>query len=363
MTTSDNLRKQVWEEQLFRDTLKDSYFMGKFAGYSTQNLLKGMGPLESSPNDVIHVKTNLEAKGATGVRPGDKITFGLVPRIDPATYPGVVSGQKLKGKEVPLSWYDFSIVLERYRQAISAGGPMDWQRASFSIPNESKTALQNWGVEKIDKLCVDGYDASPTVTFYKTSSGVAKTATYATAKSAITVAADSKLTPDMVSFIKTWAKTGGARASNQIPLRPVKTTGGSLYYVLLVYPDVVYDWRKDSTVYEMTKLAKERDGADPVMQGASYVWDNVIIHESEFITVGTDAGGGAIPYAHCHLMGAQSLVWAWGERPSLVEDTEDYQEDHFYAWRMTAKAAKPKFNSLDYGSVSVMVSRTNVSGA
>ena len=361
MTTSDSLRKVVWEEQLFRDTVLNSYFMGRFAGQAPVNLNQG-AVNESTPNDVIHIKENLAAKGRTGTRPGDKMYFGLIPRISPSTYRGVTSGQKLKGKEVALSWYNFSIELERYRQAVSGGSPMDWQRASFDMPTESRNALLNWGVEMCDLLCVEALDASPTSTFYTASGTLTRTATYATAKGAIT--STDKLTPELVSFVKTWAKTGGGRSTaGQYPIRPIMVEGKP-YYVLVVYPDCLYDWANDPTVAQAHREALERGKDNPIFKGASYIWDGVVIHEYEGITIGADAGSGSnVPYAHAHLLGAQSLVWAWGERPSIVEDTEDYEEDLFYAWRMTAKAAKPTFNSIDYGSVSVCVARTNVSGA
>jgi len=357
IATTSALRKQAWEEQLFRDTIKESYFGMRLVGDATSKLNKG-SKFESSSNDIIHVKTNLEAVGKTKTRKGDKVTFGLVPRIDAGTYTGVTSGQTLKGKEVSLSAYSFDLELARYRQAVSAGTPLDWHRASFSVPEEARTALVNWGAEKVDKLCFAALDTSPTVNFYKTSGTLTKTATYATATGAVT--STDKLSPAMVSAIKTWAKTGGARS--QIPIRPVKINGQD-FFVLLVHPDVTYDWKNDSTIFQAMREAEVRGNENPIFKGAKYIWDGVVIHESENITIGTDAGTGSdVPYAKCHLLGAQALCWAWGERPSIVEDTEDYGEELFYAWRMTAAVEKAVFNSLDFGAVCVVVARTNISG-
>jgi len=358
IATTDALRKEQWEEKLFRDTMVESFFMGRFAGYSVQNLLKGM-PFDSTPNDILHVVTKLESKGKTKTREGDKITFGLIPRISPTTHPGVTSGQTLKGKEVALTWYNFSLELERYRQAVSAGTPIDWHRAAFAMAPEGRAALLNWGIEKLDVLSINALDVSTySKIFYKTSSGVQGTDTWATAKAALT-AADGKLTPAMVSFIGAWCKTGGGRA--RVPIRPIYVDGKP-YLVWVVHPDVLYDWKQDSTVFQAWREAQARGNDNPIFRGASYIWDNNVIHEYENITTGTDAGTGAIPYAKCHVLGAQALCWAWGERPSLVEDTEDYEEELYYAWRMTGIAGKPNFNSLDYGSVMVALARTNVSG-
>lgn len=356
ISTTAATRKQVWEEKLFRNTIKASYFGQRLIGDAFKNLNKG-DKFESSANDIVQVKTNLEAVGKTKLRKGDKITFALIPEIDETTYPGVTSGQTLEGKEVPFDAYDFDIELKRYRQAVSAGGPMDWHRASWNVPEEAEIKLTNWGAKKVDVLCFNALGNAPTVNFYKVAGKLTKASTYATAKAEIT--AVDKLSPAMVSAIKTWAKTGGARS--QDPLIPVNFKGKD-YLVLLVHPDVLYDWKNDSTVFQAMREAEVRGSENPIFTGASYVWDGVIIHESERITIGTDAGAGAIPYAKCHLLGAQALCWAWGERPSIIEYTKDAEEELYYAWRMTAAVEKPVFNGYDFGSICVIVARTNVSG-
>jgi N4-gp56 family major capsid protein len=238
---------------------------------------------------------------------------------------------------------------------------MDWQRASFNMPSEATTALQNWGTELCELLCVESLTDSATQIFYKTSESnmtVARTATAATAQTAMN-ATEGKLSPGFVSYIKAWAETGGDRTI--IPLRPL-IFNGKKHFVLLVHPDVVYDWKQNSTVQQATREAMERGPSNPLFTGATYVWDNVLIHTSEFMPKAADGGGASVPWSKGVFMGAQSLCWAWGERPSIVEDSEDYEEDLFQAWRMTAKAGKPQFNSQDYGSINVYTARTNVSG-
>jgi N4-gp56 family major capsid protein len=365
--TTDNLRKQAWEEGLFRDTLVSSFFMSRFAMGGISNLEKGLteGKLETTPNDILHVKTDLGAKGRTKTRNGDKMTFGLLPRIDPKVNAGVISGQTLKGKEVSLSTYNFSVELERYRQAVSGGGVMDWNRAAWDVPAESRASLEAWGRDKMELLCFQKLESAPSNIFYSADTAVPastlKTSTLATAKTAL-VAAASKMTPKFLSFLKTWAKTGGGRAAaGQMPLRPVMVDGKP-YYVVLTHPDAMYDWKMDSTYNQAMREAEVRGKDNPLFTGASFVWDGLIIHEHEYVTVGTDAGGGTVPWTYAHVLGAQALVVAFGERPSIVEDTEDYEEDLFYAWRMTMKVDKPVFNSKDYGSITSVVARTNVSG-
>lgn len=239
---------------------------------------------------------------------------------------------------------------------------MDWQRSMFDMPVESRSALLTWGAEKMDLLCFRALEAGPTNILYKTSDtgpAVAKTATLATAKTALT-AADSKITPAFLDFIATWARTGGARTI--VPIRPIMVDGKP-YYVYLTHPDSVFDWGNNSTAMQAMREAEIRGKENPIFSGASYIWKGVVIHTHEFVTVGTDAGsGGNVAWTYGHLLGAQALCWAWGERPSVVEDTEDYEEDLFYAWRITGKVGAPEFNSQTYGSISTLISRTNVSG-
>lgn len=365
MTTSDALRKQQWESALFRDTVLNT-FWAKFMGQTTQKLEQGfkVAPGEdyalSGANDVMQVKMNLAKKAGSTFGSGDKITFGLVPRLDPKATPGVTTGQTLEGKEQELSWYDFSVTLERYRHAVSAAEPMSWHRASFNIADEARTALMNWGVEKIDILAQTALDTSPTKIFYKTSAGVLSTGTASTAKSALT-AADSKLTPQAVSFIKTWALTGGGRS--QIPIRPIMVKGKKVF-VILTHPDNLYDWKQDPTWQQAAREAEMRGKENPLFSGAAIIWDDVVIHESENVAIATDAGSGSdVPWSKSYLLGAQALCWAWGEMPSIIEYKRDAEENLYYAWRMTGGVAKPKFNSVDYGSVCLYLSRTNVSGA
>lgn len=364
MSTSDALRKQAWEEKLFRDTAVNSYFLGKFAGTATSDFaLKGLD-FENVPNNVCQVKTDLGSKGRTKTRNGDKCTFGLIPRLDPITNQGVTSGQTLRGKEQAINQQDYSIELERYRQAVSAGGVMDWNRSSFDMPKESRNVLVQWGAEKMDLLCFQALEDAPTEIFYKTSDTdptIAKTATLATAKTALT-ADDSKITPAFLDWLKTWSRTGGGRQGGKVPLRPIMYDGKP-YYVFLTHPDAHFDWGNDSTAMQAMREAEVRGKENPIFKGAEFIWKNVIIHTHEFVTTGEDAGSGSnVPWTYGHLLGAQALVAAFGERPSIVEETEDYEEDLFYAWRITAKFDTPEFNSKRYGSISSVISRTNISG-
>jgi N4-gp56 family major capsid protein len=339
--TNNALTKKAWEEQLFRDTKKESYF-AKFMG---------------SGSDALCQEKSHFTKDK-----GDAMTFGIRMRLAGA---GVTSGQALEGNEEALTTYDYSVSLEEYAHAVRDRGPLDRQRAMFSIDEESQSALKDWGAEKIDDLAFKALIGTAaasysTRVFYATAAGLTSNATAATASAALT-AADSKLSPALIEYTRTWCLTGGNRG--QTPLRPVRVDGKK-YFVLLVHPDALFDLRMDPMWLQANREAQERGSGNPIFSGADSVWNGVIVHSHENVPIALTGGAGSnVPFARCALIGAQSLVWAWGKRPSVVAKTFDYDREHGYAWSMIAGTGKPRFNSRDYGSVGVYVSRTRISDA
>lgn len=326
VATGDALTQKLWDEDLFRDTKKEAYF-SRF--------------MSTGPNSIIHEKRQLTKKK------GDKITFGIRMRLSGA---GIEEGGVLEGNEEALTTYDHSVTLKRYRHAVRDAGDLDRQRPIYDMDDQARQALMDWGSEKVDQLAMDALVASPTKIFYGGS-----------ATSTATVTATDLVTPALISKVRVWAKTGGARA--QTPLRPIKVMG-KMYFILLVHPDVMYDLKQDSTYSQARREALERGKSNPIFTGAEGVWDGVVVHEHENVPIVTNWGAGSnVAGAKCSLMGAQSLVWAWGKRPKIIPKTFDYDEEHGFAIAMTARTNKPVFNSLDYGSIAVYVARTQISDA
>lgn len=341
-STNDPLVKKAWEEKLMRDSVKESYF-SKFVG--------------SGADTIVTEKTQLSKDK------GDEVTIGLRMKLQGS---GVTEGQVLEGNEEKLSTYSMKVTLKQYRHAVRDDGAMSRKRAMFDIGAESEAALKDWMSEKIDQLHFDevgvgaGATANPSKIFYKTSSGVLATGTAATAKSALT-AADSKLTLNMLSFLKTWALTGGNRS--YIPLRPVKVEGKP-YFVLLTHPDAVYDLRASSEFQQAMREAEIRGKENPLFTGAVAIWDGVVVHAHENAAIAADAGAGSnVPWVKSALLGAQALCVAYGKRPEVVQKTFDYDNEEGYATGVIMGVKKSIFNSLDYGSLGVYLARTNVAGS
>ena len=90
----------------------------------------------------------------------------------------------------------------------------------------------------------------------------------------------------------------------------------------------------------------------------------VIVHAHENCAIGTDAGSGSnVPWSKGVFLGAQALCWAWGKRPQVIEEAFDFQNEIGFGIDMIAGVAKSKYNNIDYGSLGVYFSRTNVSGS
>jgi len=319
--TGNALTQKLWEEKLFRDIKKESYFERFMA---------------TDDNSIVQVKSDLTKKK------GDTIYFGIRMRLSGS---GVTSGQTLEGNEEALVTYSDSVALERYRHAVRDHGALDRQRPVWDMDAHARAALQDWGSEKIDSLCFACCIADPSKTFYG-----------GDADSLATLEAGDTLTPALISKVKVWAKTGGNRG--QTPLRPVKIDGKS-YYVLVSHPDAMYDLKRDSEFMQAIREAMPRGESNPIFTGALGVWDGVVLHEHENITIGSSG----TYYARGLFLAAQALVWAWGERLSVVAEMFDYQEEHGYAIRMTSGVAKSEFNAKDYGVIEVATSRTQISDA
>lgn len=324
--TDDALTKKLWEEKLFRDMKKESYF-SKFMGKDSNSLVQ-------EQDNLIKEK-------------GDRIRFGIRMRLTGA---GVTSGIALEGNEESLTTHSSDVTLEEYAHATRDAGPLDRQRVTFSIDEESVNALKDWGSEKIDELSFTAIELTPTKIIFGGD---------ATATGDVEVA--DLMTPALISKVKAGAKTGYNRT--QTPLRPIRINGKN-YFVMLIHPDVGYDLKVNTIWTQAQRDARERGSDNPIFTGMLGVWDNVIIHEHENVTITTDWGAGSnIAGAQCSFMGAQSLIWGWGKRPEVVAETFDYKREHGFAWGMLSGVAKPVFNSKDYGSVGVYVARTQISDA
>jgi N4-gp56 family major capsid protein len=328
--TGNALTLKKWEEKLFRDTAKESFFLPKFAGEGEGNIVQTKSQLEKTQ--------------------GDLITFGIAMRT---TGNYVTSGQTLEGNEQSLTTYSNTVPLEEYAIGIRDKGPLDRKRPIYDMDTVSKERLKDQGAEVIDQLIFNEMNNSTTNTIYGSGTTDA------------TLTATGKITPAIVSKLKALAKSGFATASGaaqgartQTPIRTVKVDGKE-YYILLLHPFALYDWKRDPEVLQTLREAEVRGGSNPIFSGAVAVHDGVIIHEHENVPYYVNGGAGSnVPFCKGLFMGAQSMLWAWGERPHMVAAEFDYGREHGFSWQMIAGVKKTAFNSKDYGVIGVHVAAT-----
>ncbi len=93
-TTDNALTKKLWDEKLFRDAVKESYF-SRF--------------MSESGTSIVYVKNDLTKSK------GDKITFGIRMKLSGA---GVTDGQILEGAEEGLTTYSDDVTIHQFSIAL-----------------------------------------------------------------------------------------------------------------------------------------------------------------------------------------------------------------------------------------------------
>jgi N4-gp56 family major capsid protein len=232
-----------YEREVAYRQMVDKTFFSKFMG----DFKKNPGGGKSGKDSPVYVKTALEKSR------GDKITFYKKWALEGD---GVRDDEILKGNEEQLHIMADEVELHLDRHAVADEGALDRQRAAYDINDEMFDSLSEWGTQKIDKLSFDAIQSSPTKTIYYTdAAGVTAangTSSFATAKAAL-VAAQSKLTPDLVRATKTWAENGGTYGRFRIPPAVVD---GEEVYVMCVNPNAMYDLKIHSDYEAWLKEAR-----------------------------------------------------------------------------------------------------------
>jgi len=334
--TGDTLAAKAYSEQLYRDFRIKSYF-SRFMG-------KG-------PDYICEEKEEL-LKG-----PGDTVYWGLRQRNNSAYETAIKEGQVLEGNESVLSFKDWSMTLEKNRYAIRVRDvDFSEKRTAFSVVKEARSAIEDWSSEFMDFWMFKALKATPTRTFYDPGT-ITSTGTFATAKAAL-VQTTSNITVQLMQQARAWGLTGGSRT--QTPLRGSRV-GGKKYLVCLMHPYAFYDLKQDSAYEQARREALPRSGKHDIFTGAETMFDGLIIHCHEDVPTFTDAGAGSnVTGSYAFIMGAQALAFAWGKRPSMVEEEFDYKNDKGWGWNIIGQAGKPVFYGLDYGVVTMAISHTAI---
>lgn len=345
-------------EIAYRQMIAGTFF-SNFMGFYNPTLVRESNKADSN---FVKVETRLEKNR------GDTVYFYMAFALEGA---GVSGSQRMKGNEEALNTQVSSVTLDLYRNAVMDDGTLQNKFTAYDLQDEMNKRLKVWGTDKIDTLCATAIQTDPTKVFYLNSSSVitsaSGTSAWSTAKGAIT-AANSKLSVGLIRALRTYAYGADGSATAKLGVIPAVKIAGKDTYGLIVHPNASYDLRAD-TLYEGAVKEAERRGADnPFFSGALCMVDGVAIFEYSKMNTFTDGGsGGNVTGSQAVLLGADALMFAWGKRPYVTEEEEDYGLYKGICWNIICSANKTAFKhyttdtyATDYSAISVALANTGI---
>jgi N4-gp56 family major capsid protein len=331
--TISNLRAELWRKQLFAD-VQDELYMQKFIGTSDTSMIQEL--------------TDLSAQ------PGYKITFGLGFKLSGS---GVTGDGELEGNEEAMSDAYETINIDQLRHAVRLTGKMDEKQSAYKMRVSAKDRLKIWWAERIDKEILDKLCGKTSSTFANTPDAPAATRSiWATNRGADgSLVAGDVLDTKCIDAAKQMAMLASPKVA---PLR----VGGKDHYVMIVHPYQATDLKKDSVWNQAQREANVRGEANPIFSGALGMWNNVIIHEHEYVYAWA-GGSGSAPICRAVLCGQQAAVIAYGADVKWVEKQFDYDNKWGVSVGAIFGVVKPMFSSKDYGVITVATAGTTASTA
>jgi len=349
-----NVRAQKYSERVWREKLPEA-FWSKFMDFpmpGDKNFSKDQYIIDRNTGQYRGYRSK-DTSPIFVVRDlmsgfGDKITF---PHVKALRGEGILgsSGETLKGREEEMTTSNYAIELEEYSHAVSDKSPLGRKRVQFDILREMGNQIMSWGVVKMDKNIWEA--------FY---SGTPTTIIYPGTRSATTQLTDSdedKLSLKLLRTAKAIARdsNNGARY-----LIEPYIWEGKEYYFVVGDNDTFLDLINDSEVRQNWQQAGPRDMSNPLFSGAQYItMDGLVIFAHERAKKVTNWGASAnVAGSRIKLFGKNAICHALGEPPQLVQENDDYNRKRGLSIQFITKTSRPIFNSVDYGSLEIRVSRT-----
>lgn len=347
------LAQKLWAKQLFHDAI-GATFAGKLMGESSDS--------------IIQIKTETKKDA------GDRITIGLRTLLSGA---GIQGDATLEGNEEALSTFNDNVFIDQLRHAVRSAGEMSEQRVPWSVRDEAKSGLKDWWAERIDISLANqlaGNTGQSDTRFTGNQAAVAPTAgsrllignshTGEASLSATTTHAIKLADLDRAVAL---AKTTGATRQR---IRPAKVSGKEMY-VCFLHPDQIFQMRRDAgTQGNFWDLARAQlQGSEikdnPLVTGASFIYNNVIVYEWSYLPNSVGAGlvaadangfGGNTAFRRGVFCGAQAAAVAFGQKSgptkmSWVEELFDYENQLGVSAGLIFGAKKLQFNSVDFGTI------------
>jgi len=321
-TIPNELIPKVWAKRLWVEAKKKIFF-DKFTG---EEVPTGDKTSETSFDNIVHIATDLSKN------PGDTITIGLAYQLSGA---GVSGTNTMEGQEEQINFYDFSVTIDRIRNAALWDDVLMGYKSPYAIRNAAKGLLSDWLAGKIEDMTVDALSASPTNVLYGGD------------------ATDDDEIDSSDVFSTTLIDAAVRKAKLLQPrIRPIKIKGKE-YYVVLAHPYQILSLRSENAWQQAQREANIKGDENPIFSGAAGIWGGAIIYEYERIKTYSNWGAdGKQPGARALLLGAQSVVWAFGTKVYWKERTTDYDKIGIQIGSILG-VKKTVFNSKDYATIAL----------
>jgi len=348
---------KLWSRSLWHESFSNMYFR-RFLGSDKKSLVQYV------PDP---------AKSA-----GDQVTCTLRKPLDG---PGVLGDSTLEGNEEQLKTFTDELRINQLRNAHRSKGKMSEQRVPWSVRKEGKDALSDWFTERLEiaffnQLC--GFNAqndlrltghntpvAPDLRHYmwagNDNPGVVDDAA---------IPAGQVLTLDTIDCLVTKAQT--MRSNGSARIRPIRV-GNTDHYVLFIHPENLKQMRigLGNTRWQELQLAAvsaRNQSSNPLYTGAAGIYNNTVIHTSEYVTYGVGANGvvtDAINPATAGnavrrgvFAGAQSMAYAVGKGDTRLgmsnyEELFDYGNQLGQSCGAIFGLKKVQYDNEDFGTITV----------
>lgn len=341
-----SLSNKLWAKKLSYEVTGDTY---------------GSRFMSESSDSAFHVRTE------TSKAAGDKITYGL--RML-ATGAGIQGDATAEGFEEAPSFYNDSLFIDQLREPFRSGGRMTEQRVPYSMREEMMMAAKDWWTERLDVALFNQlagntaqtdtrYTGNNSTTAPSTAGGVTRLLIGNGETGEASLSATTTHAIRMADIDK-----GVAIAKVQSPrMRPIRVNGKP-YFLMFLHPYAIRQLRADASTagnffdIQKAQLQGGKIGDNPILTGAEFIHNGVIIHESSYLPtiVGTPSSGVIGNFRRGVMVGAQALTCAYGQRggPSKmtwVEELFDYENQLGIAAGMTFGMKKNVYNSIDFSVI------------
>lgn len=337
------LRASVWYKKLFAD-VSTMLFMDKFMGEGDNNPIQVITELQKSPGDNIVVPLTV------------KLTDG-----------GIEGDDEAEGNEEEIVSYSFSASINQLRKPIRLKGKMDERKVAYNMRSDAKEKAKIWWAERFDRECLSKLsgDTTGALTSSRTFANTPTAPSTNRIVYAGGVSAENSLTAAMKMDTKVLdaAKQKAKLASPKVRAIKMEESAykGEDMYVAILHSYQMTDLKQDPVYNQAVREAGEKGKGNQLFTGAHGIYNGIILHEHELAY--TFSNNGSVACARGLLLGQQAAVFIKGRDAEWVEKSFDFGNKWAICAGYIFGVQKTKFNSEDYGMITMSTAATVASTA